>query len=403
MSTEALWVDPAVIRQLRERAGLTKEDVAKRARILARSHYSVVTEGQLLDWEDGSNAPDLEHLEALAEVYHCPVGYFFLQTPSEPPVPLSFRGLASGKEDRFSATTRGSLRRFAELAEWFVSTIQEHGIDWPVRVPGAASLGLNADGLADEARQRLGFSNSAREEWKSANDGFQWWRRRIEGEGIFCLQLRLEPKDVRGASIWFDGRYPFILVNHRDAEAATGRLFTLLHEYAHLLFAREREGITCDFRGREPGQGMEPRANRFAARVLLPGSELRRHLENEGEAYFREHWTDQMLRDVATRFFVSRDVVAIVLEELQFAPDGFYQRKREHWELQYARWQPWGRGRSAKKWERKARELGTSGIRLILGLQDRGELPTLDVAYLLDTKVEKLDKFMEGFRTVITE
>lgn len=403
MSTETPWANPEALRQLRARLELTAEDVASETRKLKRLYYPPVTAEQVLAWEAGRGTPEIEHLEALAEVYQCPVGYFFLGAPPEPAAPLSYRGLAPGKEERFTAATRGSLRRFVEIAEWFVETIEEHKLDWPVRVPKVGGPPLEVELLAEETRRRLGFSESVRGEWQSANDGFEWWRRRIEGEGVFCLQLRLDPKDVRGASVWVDGRYPFILVNHHDAEAATGRLFTLLHEYAHLLFSQERDGITCDFRGREPGQALEPRANRFAARVLLPGQELRRHLENEGQAHFREHWTDQILKDLANRFFVSRDVVAIVLEELQFAPDGFYQRKREQWEQRYARWQPWGRGRSAKKWERKARELGTSGLRMILRLQERGELPALEVAYLLDTKVEKLDRFMEGFRTVVAE
>ena len=115
----------------------------------------------------------------------------------------------------------------------------------------------------------------------------------------------------------------------------------------------------------------------------------------------RENWSNQALKKIADRFWVSRDVVAITLEEVEFAPRGFYQRKREEWEQRYARWQPWGRGRNPKKWERKALELGSSGLRALVRIKDRGSLPPLDAVYLLDTKVEKVDEYLNLFRMVL--
>lgn len=401
MRTEATWANPQTLRRLREESGLTIAVVAEQSQKLKKAHFVPVTVEQLQQWEAGRDTPELEHLETLSELYQCPLGYFFRPAPPEEERRLSFRGLAPRKEESFSATTRASLRRFVELAEWFVTMLEEHGMDWEVQIPQAAEEPPDPNSLAQRERSRLGFSESVRQQWESAGDAFGWWRQRIEGQGVFCFELKLEPKDVRGASLWIKRRYPFILVNRQDAEAATGRLFTLLHEYGHLLLGRGREGIACDFRGRERGRGTEPLVNNFAASVLLPAQELRRHLAQEDQAQYRDEWSDTELRRLATRFFVSRDVVAITLEQLQLAPAGFYRQKREQWEQSYAKWQPWGRGRNPTKWERKARELGGSALRVLLRLQRQESLPVLDAAYLLDTKVEKLNQFMEGFRTVV--
>ncbi len=130
---------------------------------------------------------------------------------------------------------------------------------------------------------------------------------------------------MRGASIWY-GEYPFILVNHQDAEAATGRLFTLLHEFAHLISVQD-EGIACDFRGAGRGENPEPFANRFAARLLLLPDELRARVHEVGEAR-REDWPDHLLDRLRKPFMVSRDVVAILLQEMGLAPQDFYERKR---------------------------------------------------------------------------
>ncbi len=403
MPAETGWVNPKTLRQLREASGLTIESVATQSQKLQKAYYAAVTPEQLRQWEAGQGSPDLEHLETLAELYQCPVGYFFLESPPQEKTRLSFRGVAPGKEQRFGPTTRRSLRRFLQLAEWFVTMLEEHGIDWHVQVPKVCRDSTDAETLAQRVRRELSFDEQQREHWQSAEDAFDWWRRRIEAQGVFCFELKLEPRDVRGASLWIDGRYPFILVNRQDAEAATGRLFTLFHEYSHLLLDRGRHGIACDFRGRQTRRGVEPFANRFAASVLLPPGQLRNHLEQEDRARFRTDWPDAELTRLARRFFVSRDVVAITLEATGLAPPGFYQRKRDQWEKRFGNRQPWGRGKARKKWERKARELGTSALRVILELERRSALPVLDTVYLLDTKVERLDEFIKGFEKVVQE
>ena len=226
-----------------------------------------------------------------------------------------------------------------------------------------------------------------------------WWRRRIEDQGIFCLEMKLDSKDMRGASIWRRERYPFILINHQDAEFATGRLFTLLHEYAHLLLAKE--GIACDFRGREPREGVEPVANRFVAEMLLPSMTFERHLKRTRAYTYNEHWPDSALDRLREPFFVSRDVVCIRLAEMELAPSDFYQRKRGEWEQKYAGRPAWGRGRPLTKKERKATELGSSALRAFVALRDKGTLPVLESAYVLDMKVEKVEEFLEWSRTTL--
>lgn len=403
LDSEYPWVNPETLRRLREGSRWTIPAAAKESKKLAKAHFVPVSAEQLQQWEAGQGAPDLEQLETLSELYRCPVGYFFLAEPLLAEHRLSFRGLASGKEKDFGTATLASLRRFVELAEWFVAMIEEHAIDWAVQLPSSRGPARDPTALAQDACQRLGVPESRRNAWNSAEDAFNWWRRRIERQGVFCFELKLDPKDVRGASLWINNRYPFILVNRQDAEASTGRLFTLLHEFGHVLLERERQGIVCDFGGRDRSQRTETLVNRFASQVLLPAHELEQLLREQHKAEYREHWSDAELRRLATPFCVSRDVVAILLEQLHLAPTGFYMQRRVRWQAQYARRKPWGRGRNPKKWQRKVRELGHAGLRVILRLHSNNTLPALDAAYLLDTKVEKLNQFMEEFRAVVQE
>lgn len=389
------WVKPEVLRALREASGLQYEEVERQARKLERAHYTAVTRQELENWEQGLASPDLEHLETLSEIYSCPVGHFFLDKPPSPTFPLSYRGLASDKESRLSPLTRQTLRRFLDLSEWIAALIDEYSISWEVRIRPTEAL--QPEQLVAQERKRLGFSEQIREQWETAEDALAWWRQQIEAQGIFVFEMKLEPGEVRGASRWVASRFPFILINHQDAEAATGRLFTLLHEYAHLLTTQE--GITCDFRGHgQEGQSGESFANRFAAHMLLSPEQFRESLQQAGKHQFKENWSDAELDELRRPFFVSRDVIAIALQQMGLAPGEFYQKKREQWE----RRKPWGRAKTRRpltKKERKAREMGVSAVRVLLALEQREALPLMDVASVLDMKVEKALEFLKWTRS----
>lgn len=399
------WVNPNVLRGLRLRAGLEPTAVEQESRKLAKFHYAPVSAAEVEAWERGQGVPELVHLETLAEVYGCPVGAFFFEAPRPPEIALSFRGLLPRKQSQLEPLTRRSLARFLELAEWFATTIEERGVSWPVAIkplnvpsPGEQRTGLSPERIAEQYRRTLGFSNAVRRQWREREDAFNWWRSRLEQEGVFCFQLKLDPRDLRGASLWWKGRYPFILVNHYDMEAASGRLFTLLHEYGHLVLSAEAEGIACDFIGGGSAGNPENFPNRFAAAMLVPPEELESHLKRTGLSRYQERWPDRLLDEIRNPFFVSRDVIAILLEEVGLAPRGFYRHRRERWEQRYGKRLGQGRGMSLKKWQRKARELGSSALRILVELSDAERLPLIDAAYLLDVKVEKLPVILGQFR-----
>ena len=393
MEANTAWVNPKMLRWAREQVGLTPEEVAEHSRKLKRHYFSEVDATALRRWEAGEAAPMLEHLETLAEIYVCPVGYFFLPKPPAEEQVLAFRGLAPEKRERLQPLTRQTLRRFLELAKWTASLIEEAGVDWQVGVR-RFSEGVSAETLARLEQKALGFRPEIRARWGTPEDAFRWWRRKIESLGVFCFQMPLEPKDMRGASLWLQNKYPFILVNHGDAEAATGRLFTLLHEYAHLITGTK--GIACDFRGADPASGLEPLANRFAARMLLSKEELWERLQILRLDRYREHWSDYLLDRIRHPFFVSRDVVAIYLEEMELAPRDFYKRKQEEWEEKWANRKSFRRGRGGRPSgkERVLREMGFSLPLLVARAHRQNLIHSVEIAHLFRTKIKKAKEIL---------
>ena len=390
------WVNPQVLRQLREQMNLPVEEVEEQSRRLQRRYYAFIPREELKRWEEGESVPYLEHLETLSEIYRCPVGYFFVQQLPERRFPFSFRGLSADK-DKLSFLTQRSLYRFLELADWLVNLIEEQGIAWQVHIERSDIQ--NVDTLVQRERQRLGFNEEVRRQWKDTEEAFQWWRLRVEEQGVFCFQMKLEPSEVRGASLWVQSRYPFILVNHQDVEATSGRLFTLLHEYAHLITTpADEEGMACDFRGREGTH--EPFANRFAARMLLQREQLEKRLAELNKQQFQANWSDGLLDEIRRPFFVSRDVVLITLQEMALAPPELYRQKREQWERQKL----WVRSRFPKRTtmrERKLRELGLSAVRVLIAANEQGLASPIDVADVLEMKVEKASEFLQWARSEV--
>jgi len=390
MSATRTWINPAVLRWARERLGLTPQAVEERARHLQRSYYTPVTAEQVARWERGTEEPDLEHLETLSEIYLCPVGWFFLDRPPKEQMALSFRGLKQSPEN-LSPETRQALEHFRNLAQWTVDFIKRFEQTWEVRIrPEEVSPdSTRAEAYAEAYKRRLGWTEEVQDDLSGdARRAFIWWRRALESLGIFCFELRLNPKEVRGASLWLES-YPFILVNRSNAEADTGRLFTLLHEFAHLISAKE--GFVCDHHADEQDRNPEPFANQFAAYILLPRDVLRRRLEELDLTAPCERWSDARLDEIRRPFPVSRDVVAIRLEEMGLAPKGFYEEKRQRWQSR----RPWGRGgKRPKLVEQRLEQMGSAFARLLVRASSHPAFPWTDVSDVLSMKVKRVEEFI---------
>src|SRR5207302_8173492 len=123
-----------------------------------------------------------------------------LQARPHDRLPMTFRGLAKDRSS-LSPITHRSLERFSELAHWTVDLLRKTEQSWPVRIrPGEGdSQRANANVLALEYRQRFGRTTEQRQRFAGKpKEAFRWWRRVIEAQGVFCFEMRLDAKDVRG-------------------------------------------------------------------------------------------------------------------------------------------------------------------------------------------------------------
>lgn len=165
----------------------------------------------------------------------------------------------------------------------------------------------------------------------------------MEALGVFVFSLPMSPLECRGAAISQESYATAILVN--QIESPTARSFTLFHEYCHLMLSTDTQLVMCDH---FPGD-TESFSNRFASSILLPEDEFIEILKHNGLYRYQDWWTEETLSELAGAFFVSRDVIAIWLENLQLAPAGFYKNKRERWDRHFLAGGGFGQGGKGKK------------------------------------------------------
>lgn len=393
------WANPDMLRWARRRVGLDPRHIAS----LTKDR---VSEQQVIAWESSQAEPSLADLEHLARLYRCPLAYFFWDRPPQGQEVIAWgldlRGVKEDKAETLDYETRLALIRFRELAEQGASIVRDLGIQWQVSldsvdVADVADVAVEfAEIVAGRQRQKLGLELSDRDKWATADELFTDVRRRIENMGVFIIALKVNSRQVRGASLWTDGLPPAILVNRADVEAATGRLFTLLHEYVHLLL--RKAGVVCDFYGRDADGNLESLANKLAASILVPRHEGRSviegKLEESGLPHYRDRWSDAHLDKLRRPFKVSRHVIAIVLEEYKMARPGFYRQKLGEWEARKSG-PGFGRGRALTLTERKLMEFGSSFSHLLREGHQKGHVSLLQAAHLLDTTVDQAQRFLE--------
>lgn len=383
------WVNPRILKWARVRMGLQPKQVETLAKISAE---------RIITWEEESLAqrlgevPTLADLESLAEIYDCPVGYFFLDSPPEAEPILDFRGLTSEKAKVLSYESHLSLSEFLRLTDYTAFLVETTGMAHEVHI-GTADPNEPVESVAKREQERLGFTPNVREQWTSADEAFHFWKKAIETQGVFVITLKLKAGEVRGASRWDSHHPPAILVNRMDMEAATGRTFTLLHEWAHLLV--KRPGLVCDFRGQTGDARIEHFANMFAAEMLVPRKDFENFLRQENLFQKRPRWGDPLLDRIRRNFKVSRDVVAILLEEANLAPPGFYRDKRAIWDQR----RPFFSGHKGvqhgqTKAVRRLTEIGFPLAKLVSVAYDRGTVSKLDLADILNMKVEQAERFV---------
>ena len=376
-------VRPSLLRWARETAGLTPEQSAKRIGVRPE---------RLAEWEGGRLRPTVAQLRKAANVYKRSLAVFFLPEPPAQPAPLhDFRRLPADTPTRLSPELLLEMRRARRRRAVALELLSD--LDRPVpELPLRARLDDDPEEVATGARTWLRVSLDQQTRWVGEYDPLNAWLAVFEAQGILVFQTGDVPlEEMRGFSL-NERRLPVIMLNAKDAPR--GRVFTLMHEFAHLILS---QGGVCDplrvrRQARTPDERVEVYCNRTAGAILVPRDALLSHPLVATVRGARE-WTDRLLQQLAEQFAVSREVILRRLLILGRTTDDFYERKREQYLTQY-------RALAAQAQEREGfaplfrvvvRDNGREYTRLVLEAFDRERITPADVSDYLGVRLKHLE------------
>jgi Zn-dependent peptidase ImmA (M78 family) len=241
--------------------------------------------------------------------------------------------------------------------------------------------------IASDLRESLRISEELQVSWKTDAEALSEWRERVEAAGIFVFALPMAVAECRGASIWETEGPPAILLNSSDG--TTAQLFTLMHEYAHLMISQRRGAINLCDPSRRARNREERLANRLAAAVLLPRSLILSRVPDPVPANSYSDWPSKDRRRLRDSLNVSYAAIGIRLKELGIVGEAGAQT---FWRKPSS-FVP--RGVSRPAWQRYRRYLGSHATRLAKRAVDSETMTAAEVARLLDLKVSDVETMLD--------
>lgn len=366
-------VKPDVIKWLRESAGWTTAETG--------SHLDVPEE-TILSWEQGASHPTFSEICKMAKAFKRPSAAFFLPKPAEePPIPQDFRRLP-GASRSFSKKTMEVFRRARNLQSTGKELLENLNHDIQPDITKVV-ISDSPEKVATAERDRLGITIAEQIACKDKYKAFSMWRNLIESEGIMIFQFSMELEELRGFTI-IDSVPYVIVVNSSDDIGA--RIFTLLHEYGHILL-REPALCTPEEPTKDPhGAEVEAWCNRFSAAFLLPPDDIKADFEKAGlQQYSR----------IASRFKVSKYALLTRLVSLKLISDKQYIDETTRLKMKEKDQAESAGGMRETAAGRARREMGEGFVALVIENSQKGLITYSDALGYLDVKTKGLEELMK--------
>lgn len=220
-------------------------------------------------------------------------------------------------------------------------------------------------------------------------------------QDVLVLQVQSIPlEEMRGFSVWSEVM-PIVTLNGGDFPR--GRIFTLLHEFAHVLL--NAEGV-CDLSPRRAAKGptdeVEIFCNRAAAAALMPADVfLAESVVRAGPPV--GGWHEDQIEALSIRYSVSKEAVVRRLYSLGLTDWDFLQQKGREYKAAYDAYREdvKRKRREAEKpggpsfYRMKVRDLGRGFIESALDAYNQRAITGSDLSEFLEIKLNQLPKLQE--------
>lgn len=314
-------ITPQVLQWARMRLDLSLQEA---------SEYLKIKAEKLKSWEEGSEYPTVLQAKEIAKKYKIPYVYFFLSEPPKNiklPKNQDYRTLSNHPIKAFSIELKSLLFDIMQRREVMLQLNEELSGEIPQFNYFFDIKKTNEKLIAEKLRKMLKIPEQ--QKFKTNHEALNFFRSALEKLGILIFQATdIELSEMRGLSV-FEEIYPIIVLNRKDAPSA--RIFTLMHELAHLV---TRTAGICDNSGMSELSSfeIELQCNHIAAQILVPEHLLK---QNDEYAQLLNEWNDDIVRQIANKFGVSREVIIGRLLTFNDITLNFYRQKIEQYTQEY--------------------------------------------------------------------
>lgn len=264
-------IDPGVLRWVMDNEGWEVDELAREAGLSAL---------QLRKWVSSESDISLDDIRKMSDKFRRPMSVLFMAEAPDTVIPPQYRKCCGDGQakPRMSRDMLDVIREARFVQDNAAELLHEMGksIRPDVRM---AAVGRSAEVEAARNAEMLGIKPPQIAEGGAASEEkrYDTIREKIESRNIFVLQDATPARDGASGIALVDPRPAVVLVNSRDP--VRSRIFTLLHEYAHVLLGAD--GV-CPANPAPGGAGgvdghlprVELWCNRFASAVLMPKSEF---------------------------------------------------------------------------------------------------------------------------------
>jgi len=262
-------------------------------------------------WEtDGKDVP-FTKLKEISKLFKRQISCFFLpRAPKSVKKPKDHRNLKSCAEN-LSKDTLLAIRntcRYQELllnlnTQSYYETKYKWLSDFHKEFEDRSNIGNEL--IANWIRKRIGLSLEKQTKCRDPYGAYKLWRNLIEENlGISIFQFKMPIDEIQG--FCYGEEFPYCITVNSVHSAPTGKIFTILHELAHII--KHQSSICYPDRISE-SQKLEFECNSFAGKVLMPKESIvptfnsddiykkARKLNVSSEAYLRRMHSLKIVSD----------------------------------------------------------------------------------------------------------
>lgn len=373
-------VEPGVLRWARVTASMDVETAASRVGVKAE---------RINEWEAGDRDPTINQLRSMSDAYDRPLAALFM---NEPPKEDDRRSLPDFRRPavREVATPR-ALQKAVMRAYRQQDALREIAEDLDLSsddTDAAFALDVSSEPsmIGQELRDVLQIGSIGKSTLMQPDVFLRELVRRAEELNVTVIQVQRVPvSEMRGFSLG-RGSSPIVALN--GADWPRGKVYTLLHELAHVGF--RTDGL-CDLQQVEEAD-LERTCDEVAAAALMPEGEVSRLAYRSSSEP-----TLELCRAIGNEFGASGEAALLRLIDLELATWDDYWRLKPDFEAAYSAFKSDEKDRNAGKdspifYQVKTRDLGRRFIRQMLTAYGEQALSSRDLAQLLEVSYDKVPK-----------